>query len=57
MNARFCVYCAHSTGIDTSSQKMHDDMVRKVYMWLVVEEVRAHQSAMAWITLFGVLVS
>ena len=26
-------------------------------MWLVVEEVRAHQLVMAWVVLFGVVVS
>ena len=35
---------------------MHADKVREVYMWLVVEEVRAHQSVMAWGMVFGVVV-
>ena len=30
INAHFCVYCVHSMGIDTSSQKIHDDEVIKV---------------------------
>ena len=37
-------------------QKMHDTKVIKVNMWLVVEEVRANQSVMAWGMVFGVLV-
>ena len=36
---------------------MHDNKVRKVYMWIVMEEVRAHQSVMAWGMLFDVVVS
>ena len=44
-------------GIDTSLQKMHDYEVRKVDMWLVVEEVRAHQSVMSWQMVFDVVVS
>ena len=35
---------------------MNDDRVSKVYMWLVVEEVKAHQSVMAWGMVFGVAV-
>ena len=35
---------------------MHDNEVSKVYTWLFVEEVRAHQSVMAWVMLFGVVV-
>ena len=35
---------------------MHDDEVRKVYIWLVVEEVRAHQSVMDWGMVFSVVV-
>ena len=35
---------------------MHDNDVIKVYMWIVVEEVRAHQLVMTWRVLFGVLV-
>ena len=35
---------------------MHDDEVIKVYMWLFVEEVRAHQSVMSWVMVFGVVV-
>ena len=56
INARFYAYCAHSTGIYTPSQKMHDNKVSKVYMYLFVEEVRAHQSVMAWVMVFGVVV-
>ena len=56
INARFCAYCAHSTGIDTPLHNMHDNEVIKVYVWLVLEEVRAHQSVMAWGMVFGVLV-
>ena len=44
-------------GIYTPSQNMHDDEVRKVDMWLVVEEVRAHQLVMSWRMVFGVVVS
>ena len=56
INARFCSYCTHFPGIDTPSQKIHDDEVSKLDMWLVVEELRAHQLAMAWGMVFGVLV-
>ena len=35
---------------------MHDDEVRKLDMWLVVEELRAHQVMMAWGVVFGVVV-
>ena len=35
---------------------MHDDEVGKVYMWLVVEELRAYQSVMSWGMLSSVLV-
>ena len=35
---------------------MHDDEVRNLYMWLVVEELRAHQEMMAWGMVFGVVV-
>ena len=35
---------------------MHDGKVSKLYMWLVVEELRAHQSVMAWGMVFGVVV-
>ena len=56
INARFCVYCAHFPGIDTPSQKMHDDEVSKLEMWLVVEELGAHQAVMAWGMVFGVVV-
>ena len=56
INARLCAYYAHFPGIDTLSQKMHDDKVSKLDMWLVVEDVRAHQAVMAWGMVFGVLV-
>ena len=36
---------------------MHDDDVIKLDMWLVVEELRAHQEMMAWGMVFGVVVS
>ena len=55
-NVRFCAYCAHFPGIDTPSQKMHDNEVSKLDMWLVVEELRAHQTMMAWGMVFGVVV-
>ena len=55
-NVRFCAYCAHFPGIDTPSQKMHDNDVRKLDMWLVVEELRAYQVMMAWGMVFGVVV-
>ena len=35
---------------------MHDNEVRKVYMWLVVEEVMAYHSVMAWGMVFDVVV-
>ena len=50
------MYGAHFPGIDIPSQKMHDDEVSKLDMWLVVEELRAHQSVMAWGMVFGVVV-
>ena len=55
INVRFCTYCAHFMGIDTPSQKMHDNEVSKLDMWLVVEELRAHQAVMAWGMVFGVV--
>ena len=36
---------------------MHDDGVSKVYMWLVMEEARAHKSVMALEMVFGVVVT
>ena len=57
INARFCAHCDKYMGIDTPSQKMHDNKFRKVDMWLVVEEVRAHQTVMAWSMVFGVVVA
>ena len=54
---RLCAYCAYSTGIDTTSQKMLDDEVRNFDMWLVVEEVMVHQLVMAWVMVFSVVVS
>ena len=54
-NVQFCA-CAHFPGIDTPSQNMHDNKVRKLDMCLVVEEMRAHQAMMAWEVVFGVLV-
>ena len=44
------------SGIDTPLQKMHGEEVSKLDMWLVVEELRAHQSMMAWGVVFGVVV-
>ena len=35
---------------------MHDAKVSKVDMWLIVEEVRAHQSVTVWGMVFGVVV-
>ena len=35
---------------------MHDDKVRKLYMWIFVEELRVHQAVMAWGMVFGVVV-
>ena len=55
-NVRFCTYCTHVPGIDTPLQKMHDDEVRKLDMWIVVEELRVHQVMMAWGVVFGVVV-
>ena len=57
INSRLCAYCARSTGIDTPSQKMYDGEVRKVDMWLIMEEVRAHQLVMAWGMVFYMVVS
>ena len=56
INARFCAYCTHSTGIYTSLQKMHDNKFSKVYMWIFMEEVRSHKSVMAWGMVIGVVV-
>ena len=56
INSRFCAYYAHYTGIYAPSQDMHAKTFSKVYMWLVVKEVRAHQSGMAWGMVFGVVV-
>ena len=55
-NVRFCADCAHSPGIDTHSQKMHDNKVSKLDMWLFMEELRAHQAMMAWGIVFGAVV-
>ena len=55
-NVRLCAR-AHFPGINTPSQKMHDDEVRKLDMWIVMEELRAHQAMMAWGVVFGVVVS
>ena len=57
INVRFCAYCAHFLGIDTPLQKMYDDEVSKLDMWIVVEELMAHQAMMAWWMLFSVVVS
>ena len=56
INARFCVYCAYFPGIDTFSQKMHDNEVSKLDIWLVVEKMRAHQAMVDWGIVFGVVV-
>ena len=56
INVRFCAYCAYFPGIDTPSQKMHDEEVSKLDMWIVVEELRAHQAIIAWGMVFGVVV-
>ena len=52
-------FCArsHFPGINTPSQKMHDNEVSKLDMWIVVEELRLHQGMMAWGMVFGVVVS
>ena len=57
INSWFCAYCAHSTGIDTPLQNMHDNEASKFDMWLVVEEVRAHKLVTAYGVVFGVVVS
>ena len=54
-NARFCVR-THFPGINTPSQKMHDNEVSKLDMLLVVEELRAHQAMMALGMVIGVVV-
>ena len=56
INVRFCTYCAHFSGIDTPSQKMHDNEVSKLDMRLIVEELMAHQAMMDWGMVFGVVV-
>ena len=56
INAWFCAYCANFPGIDTPLQKMHDYEVINLDMWLVVEEMRAHQYVMAWGMVFGLVV-
>ena len=55
-NVRFYA-CVHFPRINTPLQKMHDGEVRKLDMWIVVEELRAHQAMMAWGMVFGVVVS
>ena len=47
----------HFAVINTPLQKMHDDEVSRLDMWLDVEELMEHQEMMAWEMLFGVLVS
>ena len=56
INVWFYAYCDHFPGINTPSQKMHDDEVSKLEMWLVVEELWAHEAMMAWGMVFGVIV-
>ena len=56
INEWFFAYCAYYIGIYTPLQKMHDDKVGKVYMWLVMEEMRVCQSLMAWGMVSDVLV-
>ena len=55
-NVRFCAYCTHFLVIDTSLQKMHDNEVSRLDMWLVVEELRVYQAMIAWGVVFGVVV-
>ena len=55
-NVRFCVR-ARFPGINTPSQKMHDNEVRKLDMWIVMEELRVHQVMMDWGVVFGVVFS
>ena len=43
-------------GIDTPSHRMHDNEVRKLDMWLIVEELWGHEVMMAWGMVFGVIV-
>ena len=54
-NVWFCTR-VNSPGIDTPWQNMHEDKVSKLGMWIVVEELRAHQATMAWGMVFGVVV-
>ena len=54
-NVQFCAR-THFPGIDIPSQKMYDDEVRKLEMWLVVEELRAHHVMMDCRMVFGVVV-
>ena len=42
--------------INTPSQKMHDNEVSKLDMWIVEEELRAHQAMMDWGMVVGVVV-
>ena len=53
---RFCAYCSNFPGIDTPLQNMNADEVSKLYMCLVVEELRLHQAMMAWGMVFGAVV-
>ena len=55
-NVRFCAR-ANFPGINTPSQKMHEDKFIKLDMWLAVESLRVHQAMMAWGMVFGVVVS
>ena len=55
-NFWFCAR-AHFLGIDTPLQKMHDNEVSKLELWLVMGELRAHQAMMAWGVVFGVVVT
>ena len=54
-NVRFYAYCAHFPGIDTPSQKIHDDEVRKLDMCLFVEELRENRAMIYWRMVFGVV--
>ena len=56
INDRFCAYCAHFPGIYTPLQKMHEEKVSKLDMWIVMEELRSHKAVMAWGMVFGVVV-
>ena len=57
IKSRLCTFCTQSNGIDTPSQKTHEDNICEVDIRLDVEEVRAYQFMMAWGMVFGMVVA